>query len=119
MNKHPESQEQEKVVTWLRLQYPFVLFTASTLDFTSFKTARRRERMGYKSGTPDLMIFEQRGTYGGLFVEMKACKGGIVSEAQENFLTALNHRGYLTTVAHGFDEAMKQIISYLDLPLRK
>lgn len=117
--QHPESLEQQKVIQWLRVNYPYVLFTASVQENGKPQQAIRRKLMGYQAGTPDIAIYEQRGIYGGLFVEMKACKGGVVSEAQENFLLALNHRGYLTTVAHGFDEARKEIISYLNGHLRK
>ena len=117
---HPESKEQIKVVTWLKYQYSKALFTASVQEhaggkfaFSNIQKAARRKRMGYRAGTPDIAIYEPKGVKHGLFVEMKAVTGGVVSPDQKAFLAELESRGYATLVCHGFEEAQKGITEYL------
>lgn len=119
--KHEEAHEQEKVVTWLKYQYSKALFTASVQEhaggkfaFSNIQKANRRKRMGYRRGTPDLAIYEPKGLKHGLFVEMKAVKGGVVSPEQKQFLADLEARGYATLVCKGFAEAEKGITEYME-----
>ena len=113
--KHSEALEQEKVVAWLRAQYAGVLFTASVQEHSAnIGKAMRRKRMGYKKGTPDLAIYEPRRDKYGLFVEMKAIKGGVLSDEQKVFLIQLEMRGYATLVCKGFKEAKDGITNYLE-----
>lgn len=115
MNKHPEQIEQEKVVRWLTLQYSKALFTASVQEHGSIQKAIRRKRMGYKAGTPDLSIMEPMGGKHGLYVEMKAPKGGTLNPEQKVFLAELELRGYATLVCHGFQEAVNGISKYMEM----
>lgn len=112
--QHPESIIQQQVITWLRCQYPKILFTATTLDSTSYKTAKRRKAMGYRPGTPDLAIYEARGVFHGLFIEMKA-PAGTISKNQEDFISALTERGYCAKVCYSLADAQDTIVGYLAL----
>lgn len=69
--------------------------------------------MGMRSGFPDFFIYEARGGYHGLAIELKRVKGGRVSDAQKQCLQELNDRGYKAEVARGFDEARQIIDDYL------
>ena len=112
--KHLESQEQERVVQWLKFQYANALFTVSVQEHSANVGKRmRRLRMGYRAGTHDIAIYECRDNKHGLFVEMKAIKGGRLSDEQKTFLAELEKRGYATLVCHGFEEARKGISAYM------
>jgi hypothetical protein len=112
---HPEEKAQEMVVKWLQMQYSRVLFTASVQEHSgNIGRAMRRKRMGYRPGTPDLSIMEIRNGKHGLYVEMKAPKGGVLSPEQKVFLKELETRGYATLVCHGHDEAINGITKYLE-----
>lgn len=48
---------------------------------------------GYKKGCPDIMIFEPRGGYHGLMIELKA-KNGVTTKDQVEWQNNLEIRGY-------------------------
>ena len=113
--KHLESLAQEVVVTFLHRQYPQTLFTGGLAgERLSMSAAVRRKRMGYRSGTPDLLVFEARKGSSGLAIEMKAPEGGKVSPEQKAFLEALQARNWTTAVCHGSREAIEVIRAYMD-----
>ena len=66
----------------------------------------KQQRLGLKSGVPDILIFKAPEEYNGVAIEMKRQKGGRVSENQKNWLQSLKENGWLTTVAKGADEAI-------------
>ena len=76
--------------------------------------AVKLKRSGYSKGTPDILIFEPRGSYHGLFIELKTAKGRISAE-QLYWLEELIHRGYAAMVCRSFDEARGEIETYLAL----
>ena len=87
-----------------------------------WKQAKALKRMRSSAGLPDIMIFEPRKSYYGLFLEVKRedfavykKDGGLVSNAhiqeQENILHRLKQRGYMAEFVRGFDDA-KAIIDY-------
>ena len=112
--RYEEEQNQIVVVNYLRRFKPNVLFTTAGAagERLSMLKAIRVKRMGYTAGTPDLMIFEARKKYHGLFIEMKKTKGGIVSENQKMFLNKLNQNGYKAVVCRGAQEAISEIEKY-------
>lgn len=129
-----EFVEQCQVVSWLKQQYPNVLFTASAGGArTSIGTAVKMKKMGYSKGCPDIMIFEKaicyekytipnssitdrrKVEYSGLFIELKREDGGFLSLEQRHWIDKLNERGYKAVVAKGFEEAKQVIQEYLEL----
>jgi hypothetical protein len=119
--KYYEEEYQISVANYLRSKYPMVLFTISpALFIKSMFMAKRIKAMGYRAGTPDLMIFEQRGDYHGLFIEMKTpetyfCKKGKVSTEQVAIQGILLTKGYQCVVCYGSEEAIKVIDDYMNL----
>ena len=120
MTRNAEYFEQVAVVEYLKTAYPNVLFSATCGGMrTSIGTAKKMKISGYKKGLPDLMIFEPRGNYHGLFIEMKApfVKGvsqkGKTSLEQLEWQARLNERGYMAVICYGFEEAKKAIDGYL------
>ena len=75
--------------------------------------AKRMKATGYKRGFPDVFIYEPRGAFHGLAIELKKEKGGRVSESQKEWGEALKTRGFHATVAKGYDMAVEVLERYL------
>ena len=80
------------------------------------REAVRLKETGYKKGFPDVFIYEPRGGHHGLSIELKREKGGRVSASQKEWKERLEERGYLATVAKGYDAAKKILEEYLGKP---
>lgn len=117
-----EHQEQVAVVDYLSIMYPDVLFW-STPNGARLASGRDKrlssirinalKAEGLLPGVSDLIIFEPRGGYSAMFLEMKKRNGGAVSENQKWFLAEVEKRGGYGVVAHGFDAAKIFIDDYL------
>ena len=111
------------ICDYIRAKYPYAIFTSESSGIRVFwKQAKALKRMRSSAGLPDIMIFEPRKSYYGLFLEVKRedfsvykKDGGLVSNAhiqeQENILFRLKQRGYMAEFVRGFDDA-KAIIDY-------
>ena len=77
------------------------------------------KKMGMRTGFPDFFIYEARGPFHGLAIEMKRRHGGTVSDVQLSCLAELRLRGYRAEVCRGFDEAVRVVGEYLDGNERK
>lgn len=115
-----EQNEQAAVCQYLQTVYPDVLFwsTPNGSYLAGNKGQRvaqinKLKRTGLLPGVSDLIIFEPRGQYSAMFLEMKRDKGGKVSENQEWFLAQVEARKGFGAVANGFDEAKEIIDTYL------
>jgi hypothetical protein len=108
-----ESNQQEIVIKYLRLAYPDALYCASAGGmWTSDSQRIKMARTGYVKGFPDLFIYEPRGEYHGLAIEMKKEKGGTASPEQKRWQEQLRNRGYCSYICKGKDEAIKIIDEY-------
>lgn len=77
--------------------------------------AAKMKAEGVRSGMPDLCLFVPVNQYHGLAIELKApSKTARVSPAQDEMMGLLSEQGYLALVAWGWEDAMKQILLYLD-----
>jgi hypothetical protein len=113
--KNEEALIQEAVINYINAQYPRLLYCASAGGVrTSMKQAVKMKKTGYVKGFPDLFIYEPKGQWHGLAIEMKAAKG-IVSQSQKEWWANLNNRNYMAFVCKGFDEAKKVIDDYMAL----
>lgn len=118
---NPEHKAQTAVVDYLQMKYPDVLFWSTPNGaHLAGNVAQRAAKMnrlkaeGFLPGVSDLIIFEKRGQYSAMFLEMKREKGGTVSENQQWFLAEVEKRGGFGAVAHGVEEAIDLIESYLE-----
>ena len=113
------------ICDYIRAKYPYAIFTSESSGIRVFwKQAKALKRMRSSAGLPDIMIFEPRKSYYGLFLEVKRedfavykKDGGIVSNShvqeQEEMLYRLKQRGYLASFVRGFDDAKVLIDYYL------
>ena len=107
-----ESDEHIAVADYLK--YLGVLFNHSPNEgMRKPQYVAKLKRMGMLPGFPDFFIYEPRGIYKGLAIEMKRIKGGRITEEQKECLAKLSERGYYATVCRGFDEAKAVIDRYL------
>jgi hypothetical protein len=112
------------VCDYLRLQYPKVLFNSdmSGLRLTMGQAVQAKT-LRSMSGFPDLVIYEPRHGYHGLFVELKREGERIIKKdgsaatphisEQFKMLRALVDRGYYAHMCVGFDMAREIIDNYL------
>lgn len=110
-----ESNQQEIVIKYLRLSQPDALYCASAGGMrTSYLQAVKMKRTGYVKGFPDLFIYEPRGAFYGLAIEMKKEKGGVSSPEQKRWQEQLRNRGYASYICKGSEEAIKVIDEYFN-----
>lgn len=117
--KRPHAQEETKIqmelVNWLQTNHPAVLFTSTLGGIkTTIGQAVKLKRLGYRKGFPDLLIFEPRSQWHGLFIELKTTSG-VVSIFQKDILSQLVKRYYMAQTCRGYIEAQDLIIRYLSL----
>ena len=111
-----EENIQVSIVDYLKLQYPNVLFTATMGgQFQRHYSQRlKAKRTGYLKGVSDLLIFEPRGSYFGLFIELKRDKKCYPTAEQKQFISKASDRGNYATCAKGFEECKELIDIYLN-----
>jgi len=110
-----EANQQEIVIKYLRLAYPDALYCASAGGMrTSYLQAIKMKRTGYVKGFPDLFIYEPRGEFHGLAIEMKKEKGGTASPEQKSWQEQLRNRNYASYICKGNEEAIKVIDEYFN-----
>ena len=62
----------------------------------------------------DLFLALSSRGFHGLWIEMKAVKGGRLSQDQAEFIADMTAQGYMAICCKGADEAIGAIKSYLD-----
>ena len=113
-NKQPEYELQKAVCKYLDVKYKDVFYNGSAGGmYTFFSVGKKMKATGYKSGFPDLFLYESRKGYNGLAIELKV-KGNYASPKQKEVLSLLNDKGYRAEVCTGFDNAVEVIDKYLE-----
>ncbi len=124
---HYEQDTHEAVCNYLRLKYPRVLFNTDLSGIRlTMGQAVKAKKLRSSRAFPDLVIYEPRHGYHGLFLELKRDgekifkkDGSLVSnphlEEQMSMLILLGERGYRADFAVGFDQAKRIIDWYLSL----
>jgi hypothetical protein len=126
--KHEEYELQKSVARYLSYQYPDVEFMSDTIASIKLtKTQAGRNKVIQKNGfkTPDLLIFEPRKGYCGLFIELKIespfKKDGTIKASQKDHLLLqyeclqkLSSKGYVAVFSWGFDMTKEIIDKYLN-----
>lgn len=116
---------QKDICQYIRIQYPDLIFTSDLSGIRlpmglAVKTAKLRS----SRAIPDLLIFEPRHGYHGLFIELKRpgvsfFKKDGITPATEHYaeqwemINRLLSKGYLSTHCNTFETAKTIIDSYL------
>lgn len=121
----PEFELQKTVCAYLCRQYPKTVFLSDArafLKLTIPQAVRSKAVQKPDFACPDLIIFEARHNFGGLFFELKAeCpykRDGTLKKSdhlksQADTITALNEKGYCAEFAWNFEEIKKKLDWYL------
>lgn len=80
----------------------------------SKREAGRLKAEGVKAGVSDVHCAFPNGEAHGLWIEMKRPDGGRTSSEQREWIETSEALGYVATVAHGADAAMKAWREYVD-----
>lgn len=115
--KRSEATEQERLISWAQWQHNRfpelkLLFHIPNGGSRNALEAANLKRQGVKAGVPDLFLPVAKGTYHGLFIEMKWGKN-TVTDKQDEWLHDLTVQGYKAAVCYGADEAIEIITDYL------
>jgi hypothetical protein len=124
--KTKEKSLHRAVCDYLRFQYPKILFNSDMSGIRlTMGQAVQAKSLRSNSGFPDIIIYEPRGSYYGLFIELKRAGERIFKkddspatphiEEQMLCMEKLKERGYHADFAIGFDDAKKLIDGYLKL----
>lgn len=115
------------ICDYLRLQYPSVVFTSEAGGiYTTMNQARLIKRTRSSVGIPDLLIFEPRAEFCGLFLEIKVegtalyKKNGDFTKNehlnnQREVMQKLINKGYSCYFVLGFDNAKQILDNYMAL----
>ncbi len=120
----PEFNEQVLVVADFKLTYPKLAgcIWSTVNEFYLRGTVGQRcgkikklKKSGMKPGVSDLTIAVPSGGYHGMYLEMKdkGKKYSDVTPDQRAHLALMTEMGYFATWAPGYEDAMKQIHSYM------
>ena len=114
-----EAQEQSDLIEWaescarLKIHPELKLLHAIPNGGSrDIREAKNLKRQGVKAGVPDLCLPVPKGTYHGLYIEMKVGKNK-PSAKQKEWLAALGGNGYAVCVCYGAAEARRYIEKYL------
>ena len=126
--KHEEYELQKSVARYLSYQYPDIDFSSDTI--ASVKLTERqasRNKLVQKNGfkMPDVLIFEPRNNFCGLFIELKIetpfKKDGTIKASskdhlklQHECLLKLTEKGYKAEFSWSFDMTKQIIDEYLN-----
>lgn len=117
--KRSEETEQMTLIDWCNInicKYPELklIYHIPNGGKRNKLEAARLKRGGVKKGVPDLCLPVSKGTYHGLYIEMKFGNGR-TSKEQKEWILNLNHQGYKAVVCNGFEEAKDTIINYMSI----
>ena len=109
-----EYELHEKVVNFIRNNYPKAILTASLGENQINGNMRIKSyNMGYQKGSPDLIIQNLHLNYSGFAIEIKTPTGyGKLSEEQKMMLQEYENNNYKILVSNDYDEIIKEIILY-------
>ena len=123
--KSSEGEEQQKLFRWASIASNLLHYEGLELMFHVPNEGKRTrysggkmKAEGLKKGVADVCLPVPRGSYHGLFFEMKYDKNKLTEE-QERFLKGVKAQGYATWVCYSAEEAIKLITNYYKLPKNK
>lgn len=115
-----ENEEQITLFQWARLQsgkHPelSLLYHIPNGGSRNKAEASRLQAEGVKAGVPDLCLPVPRGTYHGLYIELKRIRGSKTSDLQVRWMESLMKQGYYVNICKGWKAAAQKIIDYLGI----
>lgn len=125
----PKRPKEESIhiqlCNYVRAKYPDTIFTSESSGIRlTIGQAVKAKKLRSSSKLPDFWLAEPRGTFAGLFLELKRdreeiyLKDGSLSraahvQAQEQILERLRLKGYAAGFAGGIDDAIRKVDTYM------
>ena len=108
-----EDRMQESVMKYLATKYSgsFVVHIPNEGKRTRFEQFKLK-KMGVVAGMPDVMIFDPRGGFSGLAIELKAGYNK-PTENQKKCLRELENRNWKVFWSKSIDEVLEKIDNYM------
>ena len=108
--RHIESNIQQAVVQWFRLQYPrYVMAAIPNGGFRNAKEAAIMQHEGVLAGFSDLIVIAEHNV---LFLEMKT-PDGRQSEKQKDFQEKVSKLGFEYVICRSFEQSVLAIERWL------
>ena len=127
MKSKQEEIIHTQICDFLNLQYPNVIFTSDASGvFVGKYRAIIMSKQRSKHKIPDLLIFEPKGKYKGLFIEIKRNESEVFLKdritmkksdhikEQYKTLQLLDEKGYFATFGFGFLHTVEVIKKYMN-----
>lgn len=113
-NIQNEDDLQSRVVQFIKRRFPDSLFTTTMGELQDTKEKRLKAwRMGYLTGSPDIIIMNLHNKYSGFCIEFKSPTGkGVISDKQVNMIKKYKQNGYKTLVSNDYDDIIEQLLDY-------
>lgn len=121
-----EEQLHKQIITYLRYQYPNILFRTDFAAGAKLTIGQAIKNKSLQSGKgwPDIFIAKPINDFAGLFIEVKASRDKLFTksgnfirsphiEQQIKIISELNTIGYQAHFVTSFEEAKQIIDSYL------
>ena len=114
-----EAEEQATLFDWAALHYKKypeleLLYHIPNGGSRNKIEAANLKRQGVKAGVPDLCLPVAKGSYHGLYIELKAHQN-TPSEKQSEWISRLSNQGYYACVCWGWAQAADIIQSYMKM----
>lgn len=128
MRNQQEKTLAQAVSDFLQSKYPNVIYRfdyGADVKLTVGQGAKMKRLQGkWSKGMPDLVIYEPRGEYHAMFLELKKDREAIFKKdgkyrqnehlkTQVDMMIKLSDRGYYTAFGCGFKESIEKINKYL------
>lgn len=118
-----EAQEQTDLFNWAfysKAKYPELdlMYHIPNGGSRNKIEAAHLKRQGVKSGVPDIFLPVARGSWHGLYIELKAGKNKPTGN-QKEWILRLREQGYAAEVAVGWIQAKELIEAYLNYDKEK
>lgn len=122
-----EKTLHKAVCNYLRYRYPSAIFNTDLSGATKLTIGQAvfMKSLRSRRGFPDIVVYEPRGDYHGLFIELKRDGEKIYTKdnrpatphiaEQQECMTDLAERGYYCAFAVGIDAAMRTIDEYMKI----
>lgn len=115
---HLEDDEAKALWQWAQTQ-PIVrnaLYAIPNGGKRLAREAARLKAMGVRAGVSDYHLPVPRGSFHGLWIELKAGKGR-PTESQSTWVALMQHHGHRAAVCTGWEAAKDEITRYMRLGL--
>lgn len=110
-----EHQEHMSLMHWIRLQPdidPYFIHIPNEGKRHPV-TGYILRRKGLKSGVSDFFLAKPRGSKGGMWLELKRRKLGVISDSQKSWIELMLNVGYEAKICYGWEDAVRCIEEYL------